>query len=111
MKETTKGALTNSLELYSEANNAMIKAIEETINDLTNINNTDLSVSSVVWLNEWIFQDDMDEEPIRGIGISHSGEVFAVTKNTELDLADLTGDILFEIASTLLQEKCTEVKD
>lgn len=110
MKETTKSTLISSLELYSEANNAMIKAIEETINDLTNINNTDPSVSSVVWLDEWIFQDDMDEEPIRGVGISHSGEVFVVTKNTEIDLADLTGDVLFEIANTLLQEKCTEVK-
>jgi hypothetical protein len=111
MKETTKDTLANSLELYSEANNAMIKAIEETINDLTNISDTDPSVSSVVWLDEWIFQDDMDEEPIRGIGISHSGEVFAVTKNTELDLSDLTGDILFEITNTLLQEKGDEVND
>ena len=111
MKETTKNALVNSLELYSEANNAMIKAIEETINALTNISDADPSVSSVVWLDEWIFQDDMDEEPIRGIGISHSGEVFAVTKNTELDLSDLTGDILFEITNTLLQEKGDEVND
>lgn len=110
MKETTQKNLNNSLEVYSNANNAMIEAIEEAVNDLTNIKETDASVSSVVWFDSWVFKSDLDEEPIKGIGISHSGEVFAVTKSTEIDLADLTGDILFEIVNTIIQEKGEELK-
>lgn len=110
MKETTQKNLNNSLEAYSKANNVMIEAIEEAVKDLTNIKETDASVSSVVWFDSWVFQCDLDEEPIKGVGISHSGEVFAVTKNTEIDLADLTGDILFEIVNTIIQEKGKELK-
>lgn len=97
MKDTTQKNLNNSLEAYSKANNAMIEAIEEAVKDLTNINETDASVSSVVWFNSWVFQGDLDEEPIKGIGISHSGEVFAVTKSTEIDLADLTGTFCLKL--------------
>ena len=110
MKETTQKNLNNSLEAYSNANNVMIEAIEEAVKDLTNIKETDTSVSSVVWFDSWVFQGDLDEEPIKGIGIYHSGEVFAVTKNSEIDLAALTGDILFEIVNTLIQEKGEELK-
>ncbi len=110
MKETTLKNLNNGLEAYSNANNAMIEAIEEAVKDLTNIKEADSSVSSVVWFDDWVFQSDFDEEPIKGIGISQSGEVFAITKSIEIDLADLTGDILFEIVNTLIREKCTEIK-
>lgn len=110
MKETTLKDLNNGLEAYSNANNAMIEAIEEAVKDLTNIKDADSSVSSVVWFDDWVFQSDFDEEPIKGIGISKSGEVFAITKSIEIDLADLTGDILFEIVNTLIREKGTEIK-
>lgn len=110
MKETTQKNLNNSIEAYSNANKVMIEAIEEAVKDLTNIKETDASVSSVVWFEWWVYQGDLDEEPIKGIGISHSGKVFAVTKNKEIDLADLTGDILFEIANTIIQEKGEELK-
>lgn len=110
MEEVILKKLSNSIEAYSNANNAMIEAIEEAVKGITNIKETDVSVSSVVWLDKWVFQGDLDEEPIKGVGVSHSGEVFAVTKNTEIDLADLTGDTLFELVNTLIQEKSKEIK-
>lgn len=111
MNNFIRFTLLNALDYFSNANTFMCNAIEQTMYNLSGgINNA--SSYSVFEFDDYIFQGEYDEEPYKAIKISYNAtedgnaklyEIFAITtKGEEVELEDLTGNVLFEICTRLL---------
>lgn len=110
MNNFVRFTLLNALDYFSNANTFMCNAIEQTMYNLSGGSNN-ASSYSVFEFEDYIFQGEYDEEPYKAIKICYNTEednakpyeIFAITaKSEEVELEDLTGNVLFEICTRLL---------